>query len=246
MNRFLNIIIFLFFSLSAFSQNLLDNQWQFRTGDSLVWKNPAYKSSGWNSIKSGVVWENQGFKDYDGFAWYRKTIVIPHELKEEVMKNGGMTLNLGAFDDADQAFFNGKPVGESGSMPPNHYSAYDKIRKYDILAKDILWDKENVIAVRVFDIGGDGGMTGPDVSLKVGGLGSNLKMKAQFPAENHIFSSNENVTFDFTISNATDCVFNGMIKYYLISDFKDTISTNVEKLKLTANQSKKISYKEMN
>jgi len=81
-------ILFLFISVVTFSQNLIDNQWQFSTGDSLIWKNAAFNSSKWATIKSGRIWEEQGFANYDGFAWYRKTVLIPEELKKDASKFG--------------------------------------------------------------------------------------------------------------------------------------------------------------
>jgi cephalosporin-C deacetylase len=242
MNRFLTFAL-LFFSISIFSQNLLDNQWQFKTGDSLVWKETSYNSSKWGTIKSGIIWENQGFPGYDGYAWYRKSVVIPIEFKNEIVKNGGVSLNLGAIDDNDQTFFNGKLIGESGQMPPHFQTAYDKIRKYDIASNDINWGKENIIAVRVYDHGGGGGMTGPDVSLKIGELGSNIKIRHQFLSENHIFLNSQNVSFNFVVDNATPLTFDGKLEYCLINDFKDTILVSNENLKLTKKSNKTITYK---
>lgn len=242
MNRILSIVL-LFFSTITFSQNILNNQWQFKIGDSLVWKDATYNSTKWTNIKSGIMWEDQGFPGYDGYAWYRKTVVIPVEFKKDVLKQGGMTLNLGAIDDVDQVFFNGKLIGESGKMPPNFQTAYDKIRKYDIATSDINWGKENLIALRVFDNAGGGGLTGPDVSLKIGELGSNIKIRPQFPTVNHIFQNSQNVSFNFTVDNATAFAFSGKLQYYLINDFKDTITISNEDLKLAQKRNKIITYK---
>jgi hypothetical protein len=70
----LKFILIILFPISVFSQNLLDDQWQFSPGDNMAWKDPGFNSSGWVTIKSGTPWEEQGFKDYNGFAWYRKSI----------------------------------------------------------------------------------------------------------------------------------------------------------------------------
>lgn len=236
------IVLSIFISVTVVSQNLLDNHWQFKIGDSLVWKNTNYNSSKWTTITSGRVWEDQGFKGVDGFAWYRKSVFIPEELKKEVLKLGGMTLNLGTIDDCDQVFFNAKLIGESGIMPPNFLTAYDKIRKYDILASDIHWGKENVIAIRVFDNNGGGGLTSNNISLKIGELGSNIKVEAKFPVGNHIFLNASNVSLPFIIANATPYAFNGKFEFCLINDFKDTISVSEQNLKLTSKQKKTISY----
>jgi len=236
-------ILCIFLSLTAFSQNLLDNHWQFKTGDSLVWKNADYNSSKWVTITSGRIWEDQGFKGFDGFAWYRKSVSIPVELKNETFKLGGMTLNLGTIDDCDQVYLNGKLIGESGGLPPNFQTAYDKIRKYDILPTDIRWGKENVIAIRVYDNNGGGGLTSHDISLKIGELGSNIKIEAEFPIKNHIFLNSANISFPIAFANATPYVFDGKMEFCLINDFKDTISISEQNLKLSTKQNKTLNFK---
>lgn len=237
---------FLITSLAVLSQNLLDNQWQFKTGDSLVWKTATYNSSKWSSIKSGSVWEEQGYKGYDGFAWYRKSVMIPIELKSEAQKLGGMTLNLGKIDDCDQVYFNGKLIGEQGVMPPNFLTAYNKIRKYDILANNILWGKENLIAIRVFDNNDGGGITGQEISLKIGELGSNIQIDAKFPIENHIILNTSNVSVPIIFGNYTPFNFDGKIEFALINDFKDTILVSSQALKIAIKQNKKLNFKTNN
>lgn len=236
-------LLILFFSLSVLSQNLLDNQWQFKTGDSAVWKTNAYNSSKWAIIRLGSVWEDQGYNSYDGFAWYRKTIVIPVEFKKQALKLGGMTLNLGTIDDCDQVFFNGMKVGENGVLPPNFITAYNKIRKYDILFKDILWGKENLIAVRVYDNNDGGGITGQEISLKLGELGSNIKIEPKFPVGNHIFINTPTICIPFSLGNATPFNYDGKIEFTLINDFKDTVVIWGEAIKIAINQNKKLNYK---
>jgi len=231
-------ILFLFISVVTFSQNLIDNQWQFSTGDSLIWKDASFNSSKWATIKSGRIWEEQGFANYDGFAWYRKTVVIPEELQKDASKFGGFSLYLGAIDDADQVFFNGKLIGETGIMPPNYVGAYDKLRKYEINSPDIQWGKENLIAVRVFDSSGGGGITGEDVSLKVRGLDSKFAFQLQFPRENRLFFNDEKVELPFSINNSSNYHIEGEIQFTILSDFKDTISVWRESVKIPARKTR--------
>lgn len=233
-NLFIAGLISILFLTQGFSQNLLNCQWQFCTGDSMIWKETSYNSSNWKSIKSGRIWEDQGFGNYDGYAWYRKTIVIPEEIKKEAIKFGGMNLNLGTIDDADQIYFNGKLLGETGHMPPHYVGAYDKIRNFDIKVEDILWGKENLIAVRVYDAGGGGGITGQEVSFKVKGLDSYFSIQAQFPHENHIFTNTEKVSFNLLLDNTSNSKIDGKINYLLINDFKDTVAVWSEIVKIPA------------
>ena len=231
--------VFLFFLLSsliASSQNLIDNQWQFSLGDSLKWKEPHYNSANWKTIKSGRTWEEQGYTNYDGFAWYRKTVFVSKRFEKEAIKQNGIILNLGTIDDADQIYFNGKLLGETGKLPPNYVSAYDKIREWIISPKDIRWDQENIIAVRVYDAGGGGGITGQEVSLKIKGLDTGLQIKPQFIRENQLFLNGEKFILPIFINNSSKENISGKMEYVLINDFKDTISCWNEPLNIPAQQ----------
>ena len=233
--------IFFFFllcSLISTSQNLIDNQWQFSTGDSLSWKDPNFNSTSWKTIKSGRTWEEQGYTNYDGFAWYRKSVIIPNKFKKEAIKQRGIVLNLGTIDDADQIYFNGKLLGETGKLPPNYAGEYDKIREWIISPKEIRWGQENIIAVRVYDAGGGGGITGQDVSLKIKGLDSGLHIKPQFIRENQLFLNDEKFVLPISIDNSSKEIISGKMEYVLLNDFNDTISCWNEPLKISAHQKK--------
>lgn len=239
MKRFI-LLFSLLGSIMASSQNLIDNQWQFSTGDSLCWKDLNYNSTNWKTIKSGRPWEEQGYADYDGFAWYRKSVFISKELKKEVIKQGGIILNLGTIDDADQTYFNGKLLGETGKLPPNYSGAYDKKRKWIINSTNILWDQKNLISVRVFDAGGNGGITGQDVFLKVKSQEDFFTIKPVFSRENQLFLNGEMFVLPISFVNSSKENISGKIKYCLTNDFKDTISLWSEPLKISAHQNKKL------
>jgi hypothetical protein len=68
-------------------------------------------------------------------------------------------LVLGKIDDVDQTYFNGERIGESGEFPPDYEaSEFNKVRRYPVEADLIRYGQDNVIAVRVYDQGGRGGM----------------------------------------------------------------------------------------
>ena len=228
---------FLFLSLTGFSQNLLNNDWQFKTGDTLIWKNIDFNSSTWKIIRSGRPWEDQGYANYDGFGWYRKMVVIPSVLKKDALKYNGLSLQLGTIDDADQVYFNGKLIGASGELPPHYLSGYYSVRNYTISPEKILWDKENVIAVRVYDGGGTGGLLS-EVSLKVNGLESLVDLKPQFPRDDRLFLDKKTVEFPLDVTNSSKFNVEGELKCIIISDFKDTISVSKESVKISAKTSK--------
>jgi len=141
---------------------MLIGTWKFNTGDSLAWKNQTYNDSSWKKIIVPAYWENQGYPEYDGYAWYRRTIFIPDKFKDEKM-----ILMLGKIDDLDEAYLNGKLVGSTGKMnnPSDLGDNYLKLRAYYLSKDDIKFGQNNLIAVRVYDGFQDGGIYSGPVAI---------------------------------------------------------------------------------
>jgi hypothetical protein len=93
----------------------VDGVWQFQTGDNLAWASPAFDDSAWQPIHVGRSWEGQGHRDYTGFAWYRRHIVLP----SGTPANLNLALFLPGVQDAAEVYWNGKLVGSYGKVPPN-------------------------------------------------------------------------------------------------------------------------------
>lgn len=145
----------------------LSGEWKFKTGDDSLWSDKTFEDLKWNRIFVPAHWEAQGYKDYDGFAWYRKSFTIPEEYATEKL-----ILLLGKIDDIDQTFINGKFVGSTGiwiegETPTefNRNNEYQELRAYFIPDGMLKKDSENVIAVRVFDGFRDGGIYEGPVGL---------------------------------------------------------------------------------
>ncbi len=134
------------------AQNIpLPKECRFHLGDQMDWANPSFNDSGWDTKPLGKSWSATGMKE-NIYAWYRIKIVIPSGLKTAIAGGMGIKLNLGKIDDVDQTFFNGKLIGQTGSLPPHYQSKWDSERIYMVPENDLLWDQENVIAVRVFSL----------------------------------------------------------------------------------------------
>ncbi|NNE46634.1 MAG: glycoside hydrolase [Rhodothermales bacterium] len=131
----------------------LSGQWQFSVGDDLAWKMPSPEEGQWTAIDVPGPWEPQGFSNYDGFAWYRRAFKIPASLED-----ADLVLHVGRIDDVDEVFLNGIFVGATGGMPPAYYSAYSAFREYAVPRGVLDPAGENIIAVRVYDQTGDGGI----------------------------------------------------------------------------------------
>ncbi|HKP16299.1 MAG TPA: sialate O-acetylesterase, partial [Gemmatimonadaceae bacterium] len=134
-----------------------------------VWADPALDETGWQPVAVPKLWEQQGYDGLDGVVWYR----VAFDLSAEEATRG-VRLGLGAIDDNDITWVNGVEVGRT-----NNYSAP---RAYDVPARALRAGR-NVIAVRVEDTGGGGGIWGDPaaVFLDVGGarrpIGAGWKLR---------------------------------------------------------------------
>lgn len=160
--------------LLGFAQQTIElNNWKFVTGDNMEYAKPTFDDSGWKPIETDRSWESQGYDNYDGYAWYRIKFKLSSDLKKNALFHDSLRLVLGIIDDCDQVFLNGKWIGQnaqnissSGKRPLKELEKLEKLwdvsRNYTLPIRDphLLWDKENVLAVRVFDDMFNGGMTG--------------------------------------------------------------------------------------
>jgi sialate O-acetylesterase len=138
----------------------LNGEWFFEIGDDMAYAKSNYNDKDWEKIKVPGAWENHGFPGYDGFAWYRITFEVPERLKEKVLY-----LKLGRIDDIDMVFLNGELIGSHGKFPPEYKTAYDVKRVYAISKNLIKFGKRNSLAIRVYDVGGQGGIVSNDLGI---------------------------------------------------------------------------------
>ena len=136
----------------------LQSTWKFKPGDDPKYKDIDYEDNPWDEIFVPARWEDQGYRDYDGYAWYRKSFVYQGSSEEK------MVIMMGKIDDIDQVYINGKLVGSTGNFPsrsnPHVYTSqeYNAFRGYYLPAGVLKKGQKNVIAVRVLDTGGIGGI----------------------------------------------------------------------------------------
>ena len=119
----------------------------------LCWTAPSLSEEDWQTISLPGYWEGKGLKDFDGIIWFRRSLEIPAEWAGKPL-----TLRLGMIDDEDITYFNGVEIARgAGYMTP---------RTYTIPAKLVKAGKA-VLAVRVSDFGGEGGIHGKAEELYV-------------------------------------------------------------------------------
>ncbi len=132
--------------------------WKFTLGDNSRWKENDLGDSKWEKIMVPYFWEAQGFHNYDGYAWYRKTFFLPEDFAGDEM-----LLLLGLIDDFDQTFVNGIKVGSTGFRSNDRPElsddvAYRQVRNYSVPSNILNPGSFNTIAVRVYDKYVDGGI----------------------------------------------------------------------------------------
>ena len=123
-----------------------------------VWAAPTLGDAGWSPIPVPASWERAGYDALDGVAWYRTSFTLDATEAER-----GATLSLGPIDDDDITWVNGVEIGRT--------AGYNIPRRYAI-PSSALRAGTNVIAVRVADYGGGGGINGSadQIALDVGGV----------------------------------------------------------------------------
>ena len=103
-------------------------------------------ASTWKKVELPTTIESTEIGLFDGMVWYRKTVDIPSDWAGKEM-----TVSLGAVDDQDVTYFNGKKIG---GLNDNKRSRHYKIDGSLIKAG------KNTVVVKVQDLGGGGGFMG--------------------------------------------------------------------------------------
>jgi sialate O-acetylesterase len=117
---------------------------------------PDFDDSGWKTMKLPTLWENTELGIFDGVVYFRKSVNIPDSWLEK-----DLMLELGPIDDIDITYFNGERVGGYEDLG---FWAVD--RKYKI-PSNLLKKGNNIIAVRVVDLQGGGGIYGKEEQMKI-------------------------------------------------------------------------------
>jgi sialate O-acetylesterase len=122
-----------------------------------AWVQPDFDDHGWRTMTLPGSVQGHGFK-FNGAFWFRRTVDLP-----AAWAGHDLVLNLGAIDDFDDTFFNGEPAGRTRE---DTLDAYQVHRHYTVPGR-LVHAGANVVAVRVFDRYGDGGLMGPGDAMDV-------------------------------------------------------------------------------
>lgn len=159
------LIAFIAVKFDANAENLkqlinLEGTWKFTIGDDQAWAEIGYDDREWDYLRVPGSWEKNGFINYDGYAWYRKSFQLNKSIDKKFV-----FLLLGYIDDVDEVYLNGHLIGSSGVFPPLVKTAVNILRKYSVPVELLKTNGENIIAIRIFDDYHDGGIINGPVGL---------------------------------------------------------------------------------
>lgn len=217
----------------------LPQQWQFKKGDQPQWAQPTFDDSGWEKIRVGKAWD----RDYDGYAWYRLELTIPKGWQKDPYwrKFQHLTLLLGSIDDADQAWFNGKLIGQTGfPLDQQPAASWNRSRAYQVPANLIRWDENNLIAVRVHDARARGGLYRGPYGLKVSNWTDLVELRLGLGRGDGIFPAGSPMEFTATIENKSPQAISGRLQWKIQTDEKTDVHHESTPLILPANKRQRV------
>jgi sialate O-acetylesterase len=127
-------------------------------GETQGWAGMDHASADWKTMALPQYWQAAGLA-CNGAIWFRREIDVPAAAAGQEAR-----LRLGPVDDYDTTYFNGERIGATGPETPNAFAAP---REYRIPGR-LIKAGRNVIAVRVFDHYGQGGIYGQPLDLVLG------------------------------------------------------------------------------
>ena len=126
----------------------MQNWWQTNDAGSKAHQEATdFNDANWKTIAEPGFWEDKGYADFDGVMWFRRTVDVPANGAGRDLK-----LNLGSIDDNDTTYWNGVVVGQT--------EGWNTERSYTVPGAQVKAGR-NVMAIRVLDTGGGGGLAGP-------------------------------------------------------------------------------------
>lgn len=125
-------------------------------GLEMGWARPDFDDSAWPEMTVPQAWQDAGIAS-NGVIWFRKTVEVPRE-----WVGRKLVLKMGQIDDFDTTYFNGEQVGQQ----KDHLEAFKILRRYEVPGSQVQAGP-GVIAVRVFDHVGKGGLVGPEIEMSL-------------------------------------------------------------------------------
>ena len=120
----------------------LDGLWRFHTGDNRAWADPNFDDSQWPLLRSDKDWDQQGYENYGGFAWYRFAVVVPDG-------TGKWSIDVGPMETGYQLFVDGRLAGSFGPiLNSRNYAASSRV--FDLSPAAVSGPRTFHIAIRAW------------------------------------------------------------------------------------------------
>ncbi len=140
-SKFFRLICCILLTQAATAQPfIIGGDWKLSFEDKIEFNRQYYDDAAWENLAE-LKWSDDHKTTANRTLWIRKKVIIPSSLQAEFVKTGLLSLTMGKILQTDDTYLNGKLIGSTGSG--------DAYRNYIVTKDDILWDKENTIAIRV-------------------------------------------------------------------------------------------------
>ena len=148
----------------------LSKNWQFSPDEKNIgitekWYSVNYDDSNWDKLDAGKRWEDQGYPNLDGDAWYRKIVDIPADWRGK-----DVYVKFAAVNDTYDFFVNGEQLSTFGVA---NVTFSDKTSFKKVTDK-LKYGDSNLITLRINDWGNSGGLWRLPVIITVDKTETNL------------------------------------------------------------------------
>ena len=191
MKKLFLVALMALMGLQLNAQNITVNKGLFKQGDDMSWAKPEMDDASWSEIDITKPWDKQGFpQNTKSYGWYRIHVTIPKSVFQGSDQQNALILNMPKADDVDECYMNGHLIGATGRMPTNpagYFGAVNDVRTYVADVKrdgihstssaQVRLDEDNVIAVRVYNRGGSGGLFNNPLTITCPKAADGLSMR---------------------------------------------------------------------
>jgi signal transduction histidine kinase len=154
----------------------LTENWQFRKGDNLDWRDEVVEESFWvrRSVPDYGISKTENLT---GYHWYRCSFVLPENFTVPVEP---IAIELGRIRDIDEFYLNGTLIDQTGNVLPKMEVDFHKVRIYS-LPTHLLKPGLNIFALRIFAATNLNGLKEAPVIFKEKDLRDALFISEVFP-----------------------------------------------------------------
>lgn len=135
----------------------------FHFGDEARWSGTAFDDSGWSSVRLDAGWKAQnlpGSRFVGRKGWYR----LRFHFSDEQLQNGPWLVSAGFIGNASEIWLNGTRIGSQGKISPVEALPQRTVHAAT-MPPHLLKTGENIVAIRVGNFFGDGGILGGPVGV---------------------------------------------------------------------------------